>query len=377
MFTKAIILLAALASVSARTSWKDLDTYTFENYVKEFGQNFKKNEIDMRKGLFQEEIERVRAHNAKGLSWKEGVNKFSAMTAAEKKSFHGRSKNVAQASKNLKHKKDLPANFVMKDLKDLPKSVDWRNTANVVSPVKDQGHCGSCWAFAATATIESHVALATGLLYDLSPQQIAMCAPNPESCGGTGGCAGATAEIAFDYITASSGLYEEFQYSYKSYDGTNYQCDESTVAGITTPKALIDGYVKLPENNYTALMNAIATVGPIAISVDASTWHAYEGGVYQGCNQVNPDIDHAVVLVGYGEEDGNPYWLVRNSWSPSYGEKGYIKIARQATEEMICGSDITPQDGTACAGETDPQTVCGTCGILFDSSYPLAASSLA
>lgn len=332
--------------------------------------------MSARRVIFQNELDRVRAHNAKGLSWKEGINKFSIMTSSEKKAFHGRSKNVAQASKNLKHQKELPASFIMKALKELPASVDWREQ-DVVSPVKDQGHCGSCWAFAATATIESHVALATGLLFDLSPQQIAMCAPNPDSCGGTGGCSGATAEIAFDYLTGSTGHFEEFQYSYNSYDGTNEVCKGDTVAGITSPKAMIDGFVKLPANNYTALMNAIATVGPIAISVDASTWHAYEGGVYQGCNQVNPDIDHAVVLVGYGSENGQAYWLVRNSWSPSYGEKGYIKIARQATEEQICGSDVTPQDGTACTGETEPQTVCGTCGILFDSSYPLAASSLA
>ena len=71
-------------------------------------------------------------------------------------------------------------------------------------------------------------------------------------------------------------------------------------------------------------MNAIATVGPIAISVDASTWHSYEEGVYDGCNAQQPDIDHAVVLVGYGVDSvsGQKYWLVRNSWSPSYGEKG-------------------------------------------------------
>ena len=92
-------------------------------------------------------------------------------------------------------------------------------------------------------------------------------------------------------------------------------------------------------------MNAISTVGPIAISVDASTWHAYEEGVYNGCNQAQPDIDHAVVLVGYGADatTGQKYWLVRNSWSPSYGEKGYIRVARSDDEESNCGTDITPQ----------------------------------
>ena len=106
---------------------------------------------------------------------------------------------------------------------------------------------------------------------------------------------------------------------------------------VSAPKATIDGYVALPTNNYTMLMNAVASVGPVAISVDAG-WGAYEGGIYDGCNQANPDIDHAVVLVGYGEENGSKYWLVRNSWSPSWGEKGYIRLARHDDEQELCGT---------------------------------------
>ena len=117
-------------------------------------------------------------------------------------------------------------------------------------------------------------------------------------------------------------------------------------------------------------MNAVATIGPMAISVDASTWHAYSSGVYNGCNQVNPEIDHAVVLVGYGSENGQNYWLVRNSWSASWGEAGYIKLHRGDDEQNTCGLDIKPLDGSACAGQTDPVTVCGTCGILYDTAYP-------
>ena len=133
------------------------------------------------------------------------------------------------------------------------------------------------------------------------------------------------------------GIYEEFQYPYLSYDGVNYACESEEVSVITSPKGLINGYVQLPENNYTALMSAIATVGPIAISVDASEWHSYESGVFSGCNQASPDIDHAVVLVGYGEDaELGKYWLVRNSWSPTFGEKGYIRVARQDSEEQVC-----------------------------------------
>jgi len=200
-----------------------------------------------------------------------------------------------------------------------------------------------------------------------------MCSPNPNECGGSGGCNGATAEIAFDYATGSGGLYQEFQYSYLSYYGNDYAC---AIPTGTHPVANINGFVKLPENNYTALMNAIAKVGPVSISVDASTWHAYSSGVYSGCNQINPDINHAVVLVGYGEEKGQKYWLVRNSWSAAWGEKGYIRIARYDAEEEVCGLDITPHDGSACIGQDESVKVCGTCGILYDSSYPSNAVAL-
>lgn len=103
------------------------------------------------------------------------------------------------------------------------------------------------------------------------------------------------------------------------------------VPASQTSKIQISGFVKLTENNYLELLNAVAQIGPIAISVDASTWHAYDGGIYNGCNQTTSDIDHAVVLVGYGPG----YWLVRNSWSASWGEAGYIKLYRDDNEEFI------------------------------------------
>jgi cathepsin L len=199
-----------------------------------------------------------------------------------------------------------------------------------------------------------------------------MCSPNPDKCGGTGGCHGATAEIAFDYV-AGAGFVQEYQLGYQAYYGVESPCG---VTDSVYPVGTIDGYVKLPENNYTALMNAIATVGPISISVDASAWHGYSSGIFNGCNQQNPDINHAVVLVGYGEENGQKYWIVRNSWAPSWGEKGYIRVARTDDEDNNCGTDLNPSNGSACAGDTDPVKTCGTCGILFDTAYPTGVSRL-
>lgn len=195
--------------------------------------------------------------------------------------------------------------------------------------------------------------------------------PNPDSCGGTGGCEGATTELGFDYI-ADAGAVEEYQIGYTAYGGQDSSCSFS--ASNTPPVARIKGYTKLEENSYEALMNAVAQVGPVAVVVDASTWHAYEGGIFDGCDQETPDLNHGVVLVGYGEENGQKYWLVRNSWAPTYGELGYIRVARKDNEQEVCGIDVTPQDGTACAGDNEPVKVCGTCGILYDSSYPVGAT---
>jgi C1A family cysteine protease len=140
-----ICFFTLLATVAAKTSWKDLDNYSFEQFTKEFGLKFDSSEVDNRRSLFVSELARVRSHNAKNLSWKEGVNKFSAMSAAEKRNYHGISKNAGKQYKSLKHLKSLPNDFSNVNIDSLPKSVDWRKHG-IVSAVKDQGHCGSCWS---------------------------------------------------------------------------------------------------------------------------------------------------------------------------------------------------------------------------------------
>ena len=137
--------------------------------------------------------------------------------------------------------------------------------------------------------------------------------------------------------------------------------------------------MRLPKNNYTALMNAVASKGPIAISVAAEPWQLYESGVYDG--NCGADIDHAVQLVGYGNQPKKlfkkeaDYWLVRNSWGGSWGEGGYIRIERfGANSKPPCLTDTKPGDGTACKGGPATIQVCGLCGILSDSSYPTGGS---
>jgi cathepsin L len=344
---------------------------TFEQFILHNNIELKSSEVDFRKNLFIQEQKRIIQHNNQKNSWRETINTMTILTPIERNKFFGYSKSINNNHIPLNQKYTNIQNI---DLKILPKYVDWR-TKGVITAVKSQGSCGSCWAFASTAVIESHVAINTNKLFDLSPQQIATCTPNPEKCGGLGNCNGATAELAFDYIASSLGLFDEFQLPYTEYYGQEAKCELPN----TTPKAKISGYIKLDQNNYAQLMNSVANYGPIAVSVDASSWHSYSSGVFNGCDQSNPNINHAVVLVGYGTDElsGLDYWLVRNSWSASWGESGYIRLLRQSNkeeEEENCGMDTTPQDGTACAGDTNPVKVCGTCGILFDSSYPIGAT---
>jgi cathepsin L len=149
------------------------------------------------------------------------------------------------------------------------------------------------------------------------------------------------------------------------YRGVDAACPSNVTAAVK-----VGSYVQLPVNNASALLEAVAFVGPISVSVDAMSWSFYGGGVFNGCNAASPDIDHAVQLVGFGTDAASKqdYWLVRNSWGTSWGEAGYIRLYRGSSE--ACGMDKTPGDGSACEGDTNPVQVCGTCGIWYDNSYP-------
>jgi len=289
-----------------------------------------------------------------------GVNQFTDQTNEEFSRLFGLNKPLLHLEKQLDNNKRA---FTLPEFKvsGLPVSVDWR-TRGIISPVKDQGRCGSCWTFGTTANIESFWAMKTGQLIELSEQQILDCTPNPQQCGGTGGCGGGTAQLAMSKIVEMRGITSEWYYPYTSYFGQAETCHYDNTT--TTPMATIAGYVRLPKNDQDSVLNAVASIGPQIVNVDASSWKFYETGVFDGCNQTNPDINHVVQLVGYGID----YWLIRNSWSPRWGELGYIKLKKDATAP--CGTDLTPRDGDICTGGPDTVEVCGTCGVVYDVTFP-------
>lgn len=331
--------------------------YTYDQYVLNFSRNY---DIS-RKSVFEANLKAIRTHNANPLKlWFMSINEFADLTAEEFAESHlgAFPSNTESGWQHVFSAQQV----------DLPDSMDWRDQPGVITDIKNQGsHCGSCWAVTVAESLESHYAIATGEAAPvLSAQQVTSCTPNPHHCGGTGGCDGNTQTNGFNY-TATVGLTDEFTYPYI---GTTSSCNATEIK----PCVKNDGYVHLKRNDYTSLITALATIGPMSITLAAKGIQHYGGGIIDTCDC---DVNHAVQLVGYGADGSLDYWLVRNSWGPFWGEQGYFKLQRfGAGKEPSC-IDSKPQDGVACEGDTTPKTYYGLCGMLSDSSYPTALRKLA
>ena len=354
------LLLVLFTAAAARPRWHELsDEYAFEEYKADFGKSYAPQEDDERRVIFEARLKSILDHNTNPSTYKKGVNALTDRTDDERRALNGRDKALAASRPRAALAAPAP-------LAALPTTFDWRDRRpSVLTAVKDQGQCGSCWAFASTETIESHVALNTGELVELAPQHLVACAANVYDCGGTGGCGGSIAELAFEYVQ-THGMATEWTYPYTAgLDGKSGACRYNASSPI--PKAvMIMGYERVASNDEAAVLAALVSKGPLAVNVDAGGWHDYESGIYTAEKKDDIDIDHVVQLVGFGAD----YLLIRNSWDTTWGEDGYIRLARTSA----CGTDTTPLDGTGCKGGNATQHVCGTCGVLFDASYPVGAA---
>eukprot|EP01062_Namystynia_karyoxenos_P021880 TRINITY_DN1834_c0_g1_i4.p1 TRINITY_DN1834_c0_g1~~TRINITY_DN1834_c0_g1_i4.p1 ORF type:complete len:779 (+),score=183.03 TRINITY_DN1834_c0_g1_i4:80-2416(+) len=224
----------------------------------------------------------------------------------------------------------------------LPTSVDWR-TKSVVTPVKDQGQCGSCWSFSTTGAIESAWAIAGHKLTSLSEQELVSC----DNRDGNAGCGGGWPDKAMDYVK-THGIDTEASYPYASAKGTAPACSTS---GHIRASASVAGHQDV-ANDEDAMVAYVAQHGPLSICVAAMTqlWWPYTGGIMSGC--CNTDCDHAVLIVGYGEEKGTKYWLIKNSWNENWGEGGYLRLERGTNQ---CGITTAPV-GVLVGGSPTPPT---------------------
>merc|ERR1711990_1420820 len=328
-------------------------------------------EEEVRFGHFKANLDKIEKHNAEGHSWKLGVTKFADLSKEE---FVARYASGNLNSRKFQPSSDLPVSRGEIRLADLPAEVDWRKEG-VITSVRDQGMCGSCWAFAAASTMASYAKISdmSHPLVELSPQHLVSCTPNPLKCGGTGGCMGSVCPLAYTYASLF-GIVTEDDYPYASGSGGNDDVCEFD-ATTTDATVMTMGFETLPHNDAAALMDHLATEGPLSASVAASDWSAYHGGGFDGCDyNGNMVVNHAVTLVGYGTDPAEgDFWLIKNSWGTSWGEGGYIRLRRQSTPQ--CAIDSSPLDGSGCVdGGVESVEVCGTCAVVSDNSYPLGTT---
>lgn len=371
-------LVAAVATtifqtVDAAPKWHELTPdYDYESWAAEFKKGSENlsslANLERRRNIFAENLANIIAHNKGPSSYKMGVNQFSDMTAEEFVSQLGFDKTDSAKRISLSAQED---EFDLVDNKNHPKDVDWDKRGYVPPPVS-QGHCGSCWAHSSTTVLDSIASITTGRPVNVSRQAVVDCFDNVNSCGGTGGCFGATAALAFSYIK-ENGVPLESEYPYVS--GETRERGECRAKDFPTAVTL-DGWKHLSANHLNELMQMVSTYGPVAVSVDASSFHQYESGILDTCSRPENKviINHAVSLVGYGFDETLKlgYFTVRNSWGATFGESGNIRIFRATGGNAeACYVDDHPESGSACKDDPlDPYPVCGCVGILSNAVVP-------
>ncbi|XP_020827355.1 cathepsin L2-like [Phascolarctos cinereus] len=295
------------------------------HWKSQHGKTYAANEDNWRRATWEKNLRMIEKHNLEYSAGKHSfhmkMNKFGDMTSDEfRQMMNGfRQNRFLRKSKGTLFHEPL--------LEQTPKSVDWRDKG-YVTPVKSQGHCGSCWAFSATGSLEGQWFRKTGKLVSLSEQNLIDCATG----GGSQGCNGGFMDSAFEYVMLNGGIDTEESYPYEAMDGDCRYQPENAGANVT-------GFVDIPSGQEMILTKAVATVGPISIGIDASlfSFQFYHGGVYYDPLCSSEQLDHGVLAVGYGvdEETGNKYWIVKNSWGDQWGNNGYILMARDKSNH--CG----------------------------------------
>ena len=306
------------------TTWSHLYNRTYESAT----------ERDYRESVYTQNLALVAAHNSQNHTYTLDLNKFADLTSSEfaARYIQGGYMNTTASYRRRNYMWSL----LYSNRTFLPKAVDW-TTQGAVSAVKDQGQCGSCWAFSATGAMEGAWFLANGSLVPLSEQQLVDCSV-PQ---GNQGCNGGLMDSAFQYVMANKGITSEAAYPYSA-TGPN-RC-------LTSGKPLvaqISGYKDVPTGSDVALMTALVE-RPVSVAVEAdqNVFQFYSRGVLTA--SCGSNLDHGVLVVGYGTQDGQDFYKVKNSWGADWGQAGYILLGR--------GSAYGPN---------------GQCGILMDPSYPV------
>jgi len=338
-------------------AWKQEITYdwealnhaeAFQSWKKEFGKTYADLEEESHAFItFLDNWKMINDHNIRGEEkFTLRMNQFSDLSGDEFKMYiHGHTGSCMK-KRTVKQRIEMEPVAPSRTDVSVPDAIDWTdNNGNYVSPVKNQGQCGSCWAFSTTGSIESRTAIAnkqTGSdIVTLSEQQLVDCSGSY----GNMGCNGGLMDDAFKYVEATGGLCSEAEYPYTAKDGT---CKAASCGTLYDP---ISSYSDVKADSVADLEAAVAE-GPVSIAIEAdqTAFQFYSGGVLTGT--CGTRLDHGVLVVGYGTDSasGDKFWKVKNSWGESWGMDGYILICK----------------------ECDKNGRAGECGILMEPSYPVA-----
>ena len=303
--------------------WGEFTTFQ-ERFEKRYNSM---EEMETRFAIFKKNIINIIAHNSDAnQNFTMGVNQFTDLTPDEFRMMYVSGLKAEVGSYGCKTFSSAASGA--------PSTIDWR-TKGAVTSVKDQGQCGSCWSFSSTGAVEGAWAISKGQLTDFSEQELVDCATGISY--GSHGCNGGQMEGAFKFII-ENGQCTLSSYPYTAKDGTCQKC---------TAVAHISSCSDVKPKDQLSLKAAVAQQ-PVAVAIEADTryFQSYSGGILDSAS-CGTSLDHGVLAVGYGEENGQKYWLVKNSWGTTWGDKGYVKIAR-----------------------SDSTNDAGICGIAMDPSFP-------
>jgi len=285
-------------------------------------------EHDKRAEIFEANSKLIEQHNSEGHSWVMQMNQFGDLTPKEfdaLQTLYPSTLGTSRSSAPRRHKSIVT---------DIPASIDWRDQG-LVTPVKNQGSCGSCWTFSTVVSYEGQVAKKTGTLTSFSEQNLVDCVVNQVINGSTQvccmGCQGGLMDYAFAYMMEKQSGKDDTEASY-AYEGKDGTCRFNPSNTVNAP---VQSYTDIIEGNENDLQNAVGTVGPVSVAVDANMfWQFYAGGLFNPLFCDGKKLNHGVAVVGYGNENGKDYWIVKNSWGSTWGKQGYMTMVMG---KNLCG----------------------------------------
>jgi len=321
MMKIAALLLLGVVLVSGYTESEYMNAFT--SWMQTNRKTYSSAEFQVRYNIFKSNMDYVRDWNAQNTKTVLGMTSLADLTNAEYQKIYLGTKfdgtaRLAAASSSSKTKVADTYNA----------TVDWRTSGKVITPIKNQGQCGSCWSFSTTGSVEGAHSLATGNLVSLSEQNLMDCS----NSFGNAGCDGGTMDQAFQYIIKNGGIDTEASYPYQGVDGT------SCLYTAANSGATISSYTDVTSGDESDLAIAV-TKTPTSVAIDASheSFQLYTSGIYHDIFCSSKNLDHGVLAVGFGVDTDSKeqYWIVKNSWGTGWGQAGWIYMSKDRNNN--CG----------------------------------------